>query len=65
LATTYSQTHGEGVIAERFQFRELRTKTGSESEDDNLLGHEDPRTLRRHYKRKPMTPLRSKIFGNR
>ena len=49
-----------GVIAERFQFRDLRAKTGSESEDDNLLGHEDPRTLRRHYKRKPtqMTPLR-------
>ncbi len=49
-----------GVIAERFQFRDLRAKTGSDSEDDNLLGHEDPRTLRRHYKRKPtkVTPLR-------
>ena len=48
------------VIAERFQFRDLPGKTGSDSEDDNLLGHEDPRTLRRHYKRKPtkVTPLR-------
>ncbi len=58
---------GRGVIAERFQFRDLRAKTGSDSEDDNLLGHEDPRTLHRHYKRKPtkVTPLRSKILDNR
>jgi hypothetical protein len=54
------------VIAERFQFRALRAKTGSDSEDDNLLGHRDPRTLRRHYKRKltKVTPLRSKILDN-
>ena len=57
----------DGVIDERFQFRDLRGKTGSDAQDDNLLGHEDRRTLHRHYKRKPLkvAPLRSKILDNR
>ena len=44
----------DGVIKERFQFRDLRGKTGSDAQDDDLLGHEDKRTLRRHYERKPL-----------
>ncbi|ADE14129.1 integrase family protein [Nitrosococcus halophilus Nc 4] len=44
----------------RFAFKDLRTTAGSDASDDNLLGHEDRRTLYRHYKRKPLkvTPLR-------
>lgn len=44
----------------RFAFKDLRTTTASHSTDDNLLGHEDRRTLYRHYKRKPLkvSPLR-------
>jgi integrase len=44
----------------KFAFKDLRTTAGSDASDDNLLGHEDRRTLYRHYKRKPLkvTPLR-------
>jgi hypothetical protein len=44
----------------RFAFKDLRTTAGSDASDDNLLGHEDRRTLYRHYKRKPLKaiPLR-------
>ena len=57
----------DDIIKERFQFRDLRGKTGSDAEDDNLLGHADNRTLYRHYKRKPqkVTPLRPKILDSR
>ncbi len=50
----------DSVIDHTFQFRDLRGKTGSDAEDENLLGHQDKRTLQRHYKRKPqkVTPLR-------
>lgn len=46
--------------AVRFAFKDIRAKTGSESADDNLLGHQDRTVLYRHYKRKPLkvTPLR-------
>ena len=43
-----------GVLQERFQFRDIRAKAGSDSENDQLLGHLDARTLRKHYKRKPL-----------
>jgi len=38
---------------EWFQFRDLRAKAGSDHEDGSLLGHSDPKTLERHYRRKP------------
>ncbi len=43
-----------GVLQERFQFRDIRAKAGSDSENDQLLGHLDTRTLQKHYKRKPL-----------
>jgi integrase len=57
----------EERLVERFTFHDLRAKAGSDSEDDGLLGHEDSRTLRRYYKRKPLkvTPLTPKILDNR
>lgn len=45
--------HIEGLIAERFTFHDLRAKAGSDAKDGRLLGHLDPRTLRKHYIRKP------------
>lgn len=42
-----------GVVAERFTFHDIRAKTGSDAQDDELLGHLDTRTLRRHYQRAP------------
>jgi hypothetical protein len=45
--------HEQGVIAERFTFHDLRAKAGSDVKDGRLLGHMDPRTLRRVYLRKP------------
>lgn len=47
------QCHENGLIAERFTFHDLRAKSGSDARDGKLLGHMDPRTLRRHYLRKP------------
>ncbi len=41
-----------GVIAEKFQARDIRGKAGSDSDGDHL-GHQDKRTLNRHYKRLP------------
>ena len=54
----------QGVIAERFTFHGIRGKAGSESEDDNPLGHHDQRTLNRHYKRKALrvTPLKPRVL---
>lgn len=43
-----------GTIQTRFAFKDLRTTAASDSEDDNLLGHDDRKTLYRHYKRKPL-----------
>ena len=44
---------------EHFTFHDIRAKSGSDTDDDKLLGHQDPRTLHRVYKRKPteVTPL--------
>ena len=52
----------EERIAERFTFHDVRAKAGSDSTNDRLLGHQDSRTLRRHYKRKPLrvTPITPK-----
>ena len=67
----WRRTMGKAIeekrLAERFTFHDLRAKAGSDSEDDGLLGHEDSRTLRRYYKRKPLkvTPLTPKILDNR
>ncbi len=44
----------DGVIETRFQFRDIRAKAASDSENDQLLGHLDTRTLQKHYKRKPL-----------
>ena len=56
-----------GHLTERFTFHDLRGKAGSDSEDGGLLGHEDRRTLMRHYQRKPVkvTPLNPKILDKR
>lgn len=45
----------EKVLVEHFTFHDLRAKAGSESDDDRLLGHVDPRTFRRVYQRKPVS----------
>lgn len=42
----------QGVIAEKFQFRDIRAKAGSDS-DGKHLGHQSEATLKRHYKRLP------------
>ncbi|MBB04110.1 MAG: integrase [Pseudooceanicola sp.] len=41
-----------GVIGDKFQFRDIRGKAGSES-DGKQLGHQSSATLERHYKRLP------------
>lgn len=42
------------VIEERFTFHDLRAKAGSESDQaQDLLGHDDPRTTNRVYRRLP------------
>lgn len=44
----------DGVIAERYTFNDLRAKAGSESTNaQELLGHDDPRTTNRVYRRLP------------
>lgn len=47
--------HQQGLIAERFTFHDIRAKAGSDAKDGRLLGHMDPRTLRRIYMRKAET----------
>lgn len=42
----------QGVITEKFQFRDIRAKAGSDS-DGKHLGHKSTATLKRHYKRLP------------
>lgn len=42
----------DSVIAEKFQARDIRGKAGSDS-DGLHLGHQDKKTLNRHYKRLP------------
>ncbi len=52
---------GDGVIASRFTFHDLRAKAGSESTDaTRLLGHQNPATTRRIYERRPdkVKPIR-------
>lgn len=39
---------------EHFVFHDIRAKAGSETTDERLLGHVDPRTFRRVYQRKPV-----------
>lgn len=54
------KAHADGLVAERFTFHDIRAKAGSEAADEKLLGHQDQRTLNRHYRRAPerVTPLR-------
>lgn len=54
----------DGKITERFTFHDLRAKSGSDHESGEQLGHQDPRTTNRVYRRKPrrVTPLRSGIL---
>lgn len=42
----------QGAIDERYQFRDIRAKAGSDS-DGQHLGHQNSATLKRHYKRLP------------
>lgn len=39
---------------EHFTFHDIRAKAGSETDDPQLLGHVDPRTFNRVYRRKPV-----------
>lgn len=43
----------DGVIKERFQFKDIRAKARSDGEDKRLLGHADPEKMARIYQRKP------------
>ena len=56
----------EELISERFTFNDIRAKAASDAPDDQLLGHQDKRTLERHYKRKAIqvTPLQPIILDN-
>ncbi|MDN5849115.1 MAG: integrase [Nitrococcus sp.] len=47
------QALAQGKLTERFTLHDLRAKAGSETDDDELLGHQDVRVLRRHYQRAP------------
>jgi len=49
---------------ERFQWRDIRAKTGSEHETGDILGHQDPRIRERHYRRLPtkVRPIAPKIL---
>ena len=42
----------EEILKEKFQFRDIRAKAGSDS-DGKHLGHQSEATLKRHYKRLP------------
>lgn len=42
----------QGLITEKFQARDIRAKAGSDT-DGKHLGHQDAKTLKRHYKRLP------------
>ncbi len=58
----------KNVIKERFTFNDLRAKAASDADNPTeLLGHDDPKTTNRVYRRGPrrVTPLRPKILGNR
>lgn len=52
----------DGLITEHFTFHDLRAKAGSETDDDRLLGHQNPTTLNKVYKRAPteVTPIKRK-----
>ena len=52
------------LIKLRFTFHDLRAKSGSDHESGAQLGHQDPRTTNRVYRRRPrkVTPLRSGIL---
>lgn len=52
------------AITQRFTFHDLRAKSGSDHESGTQLGHQDPRTTNRVYRRKPrkVTPLRPTIL---
>lgn len=53
----------EGVIEERFQFRDLRAKSGSDHPDGSHLGHASKSTLQRHYRRRPERVMPANIGG--
>ena len=58
----------KNVLKERFTFNDLRAKAASDADNPTeLLGHDDPRTTNRVYRRGPrkVTPLNPKILGNR
>lgn len=52
------------IIGERFTFHDLRAKAGSDHVSGDILGHQDPRTMNRVYRRKPrkVTPGRPRIL---
>lgn len=52
--------HKDGVLAERFQFRDLRAKSGSDHPDGKHLGHASPATTQR-YRRRPERVTPAKI----
>jgi len=56
----------EGVIAERFTFHDIRAKSASDHESGEHLGHDDAKTLRRYYLRKPrkVVPVSHKVSHN-
>ncbi|MGV7235458.1 MAG: tyrosine-type recombinase/integrase [Nitrosomonadaceae bacterium] len=41
----------EELITEKFTFHDLRAKAATDSQDEHLLGHQDPRTYRKYYVR--------------
>lgn len=48
LMNKYAESGGE-----KFQMRDLRAKSGSDHATGEHLGHQDRRTLERHYRRRP------------
>ena len=50
---TIRKAAADKVISERFQFRDLRAKAGSDHADGRLLGHSSGGILQKHYRRKP------------
>lgn len=43
----------DGAIVERFTFHDIRAKSASDHPDGSHLGHTNPATLRRFYRRRP------------
>lgn len=45
--------HPDLATVQRFKFKNLRAKSGTDAASGEHLGHLDPRTFERHYRRKP------------